>query len=176
MGSLSIRMCDVGGQRSERKKWIHQFENVTGIIFSVDLSCYNQQLLEEPSQNRLMESLVLFDSVVNSPWFMRTSIILYFWNVALFKQKIARDPLDKYFPDYRGGNDLNRAAKYLLWRFNQVNRAKLNMFPHLCEVSDPSNIRLMFAAIKETVLQNALKDSRIPITRPSFGLQFEALL
>jgi guanine nucleotide-binding protein subunit alpha len=43
-------MFDVGGQRSERKKWIHCFENVTSIIFCVALSEYDQVLLEEGSQ------------------------------------------------------------------------------------------------------------------------------
>ncbi|KAI9655559.1 MAG: Guanine nucleotide-binding protein alpha-2 subunit [Bathelium mastoideum] len=129
MGQLSIHMFDVGGQRSERKKWIHCFENVTSIIFCVALSEYDQVLLEESSQNRMMESLVLFDSVVNSRWFMRTSIILFLNKVDLFKAKLTKSPLGNYFPDYSGGNDVNRAAKYLLWRFNQVNRAHLNLYP-----------------------------------------------
>ncbi len=139
-------MFDVGGQRSERKKWIHCFENVTSIIFCVALSEYDQVLLEESNQvsftscdlvpaatdtkqNRMMESLVLFDSVVNSRWFMRTSIILFLNKVDLFRQKLGRSPLSNYFPDYSGGNDINRASKYLLWRFNQVNRAHLNLYP-----------------------------------------------
>lgn len=66
MGQLSIHMFDVGGQRSERKKWIHCFEAVTSIIFCVALSEYDQVLLEESGQNRMAESLVLFESVVNS--------------------------------------------------------------------------------------------------------------
>ncbi len=45
-------MFDVGGQRSERKKWIHCFENVTSIIFCVALSEYDQVLLEESHQVR----------------------------------------------------------------------------------------------------------------------------
>jgi len=161
MGSLSIHMFDVGGQRSERKKWIHCFENVTSIIFCVALSEYDQVLLEESNQNRMMESLVLFDSVVNSRWFMRTSIILFLNKVDLFRQKLGRSPLSNYFPDYSGGSDINRASKYLLWRFNQVNRAHLNLYPHLTQATDTSNIRLVFAAVKETILQNALKDSGI---------------
>jgi guanine nucleotide-binding protein subunit alpha len=60
---------------------------------------------------------------------MRTSIILFLNKVDLFKQKLSRSPLSSYFPDYSGGNDVNRAAKYLLWRFNQVNRAHLNLYP-----------------------------------------------
>ncbi|RUO95601.1 guanine nucleotide binding protein, alpha subunit, partial [Jimgerdemannia flammicorona] len=50
MGQLSIHMFDVGGQRSERKKWIHCFESVTSIIFCVALSEYDQVLLEEAGQ------------------------------------------------------------------------------------------------------------------------------
>lgn len=43
---LFNRMVDVGGQRSERRKWIHCFESVTSIIFLVALSEYDQVLAE----------------------------------------------------------------------------------------------------------------------------------
>lgn len=46
-------MVDVGGQRSERRKWIHCFENVTSIIFLVALSEYDQILFE--SENEVMK-------------------------------------------------------------------------------------------------------------------------
>jgi hypothetical protein len=84
---LNSHSTMLGGQRSERKKWIHCFENVTSIIFCVALSEYDQVLLEESSQNRMMESPVLFDSVVNSRWFMRTSIILFLNKVDLFRTR-----------------------------------------------------------------------------------------
>lgn len=41
------RLFDVGGQRSERKKWIHCFEDVTAIIFCVAMSEYDQVLHED---------------------------------------------------------------------------------------------------------------------------------
>ena len=40
-------MFDVGGQRSERKKWIHCFEGVTAIIFIVAMSEYDLTLAED---------------------------------------------------------------------------------------------------------------------------------
>lgn len=76
-----------------------------------------------------MESFVLFDSIVNSRWFLRTSVILFLNKVDLFQQKIRRSPLSNYFPDYAGGDDAQRAAKYILWRFNQINRSHLNLYP-----------------------------------------------
>uniref|UniRef100_A0A060T1L1 Guanine nucleotide-binding protein alpha-2 subunit n=1 Tax=Blastobotrys adeninivorans TaxID=409370 RepID=A0A060T1L1_BLAAD len=161
MGGMNILMYDVGGQRSERKKWIHCFDNVTLIIFCVALSEYDQGLLEEKSQNRMAESLVLFDSVVNSRWFMRTSVVLFLNKIDVFTEKLPHSPLENYFPDYKGGNDINNAAKYILWRFTSLNRANLNIYPHLTQATDTSNIRLVFAAVKETILQNALRDSGI---------------
>ncbi len=162
-------MFDVGGQRSERKKWIHCFESVTSIIFCTALSEYDQVLLEARNQvcnhshisrsiscvfasliqNRMQESLILFDSVINSRWFLRTSIILFLNKIDVFKSKLpkvrlgcsrsqmctlhdaysSQVPLERYFPEYTGGADINKAAKYILWRFMQANRARLSVYP-----------------------------------------------
>jgi guanine nucleotide-binding protein G(i) subunit alpha len=53
VGDLTYRLFDVGGQRSERKKWIHCFENVTALVFLVALSEYDQMLYEDESVNRM---------------------------------------------------------------------------------------------------------------------------
>ncbi|KAJ7500121.1 heterotrimeric G-protein alpha subunit, GPA3-like protein [Mycena latifolia] len=161
MGDLSIHMFDVGGQRSERKKWIHCFESVTSIIFCTALSEYDQVLEEERRVNRMRESLYLFESVINSRWFLRTSVILFLNKIDVFKRKLPKIPLGRYFPEYAGGNDLQKAAKYILWKFMQENRAKLTVYPHVTQATNTKNIRLVFAAVKETILQNALKDSGI---------------
>ena len=51
-------MFDVGGQRSERKKWIHCFEGVTAIIFCVALSGYDLVLAEDEEMNRSVSQSV----------------------------------------------------------------------------------------------------------------------
>jgi len=55
-----IHLFDVGGQRSERKKWIHCFESVTSIIFCTALSEYDQVLMEAKNQVRLTRAPVQF--------------------------------------------------------------------------------------------------------------------
>lgn len=77
----------------------------------------------------MLESLVLFESVINSRWFARTSIILFLNKIDVFKNKLPKVPLEKHFSDYAGGVDVNKAAKYILWRFMQVNRARLSIYP-----------------------------------------------
>ena len=46
MGARHLHMIDVGGQRCERRKWIHCFQDVTAILFLVSLSGYDQSLVE----------------------------------------------------------------------------------------------------------------------------------
>ena len=63
------RLFDVGGQRSERKKWIHCFEDVTAIIFCVAISEYDQVLHED-------ESTVRQDAVYQVPELMNIITLL----------------------------------------------------------------------------------------------------
>ena len=161
MRHLRIHMFDIGGQRSERKKWIHCFEGVTSIIFCVALSEYDQVLLEDASQGRMGESLMLFESVINSRWFCHSSIILFLNKVDIFRHKLQTTPLENYFPDYRGGPQTHKAAKFILLKFVSLNRARLRIYPHLTCATDTSNITMVFEAVTETILQNSLKQSGI---------------
>jgi hypothetical protein len=49
-----FKMFDVGGQRNERKKWIHCFENVTAVLFVAAISEYDQMLYEDENTNRIV--------------------------------------------------------------------------------------------------------------------------
>lgn len=76
--STMFHMFDVGGQRSERKKWIHCFDNVTAVLFIISLSEYDQVLFEDSSVNRMEESLQLFASVINNIHFKFMPFIVFF--------------------------------------------------------------------------------------------------
>lgn len=66
IGELKYKLFDVGGQRSERKKWIHCFENVTAIIFLVAISEYDQLLYEDQNVVSRGFSLFLCDERANN--------------------------------------------------------------------------------------------------------------
>jgi hypothetical protein len=48
-----FKVVDVGGQRAERRKWMHCFDNVTALIFTAAISEYDQMLFEDRNKNRL---------------------------------------------------------------------------------------------------------------------------
>ena len=71
---FGFRMVDVGGQRSERRKWIHCFENVTSIIFLVALSEYDQILFESDNEVRITIIYTILNNVHSSSQFFFTPI------------------------------------------------------------------------------------------------------
>jgi len=160
IGDITYRMFDVGGQRSERKKWIHCFENVTTILFLVAVSEYDQLLLEDDSVNRMQEALTLFDSICNSRWFIRTSIILFLNKIDRFREKLPISPMKHYFPDYEGGDDYNAACDYILNRFVSLNQSDVKqVYTHFTCATDTTQIKFVMAAVNDIIIQNNLRDS-----------------
>ncbi|GMH96236.1 hypothetical protein TrVE_jg6454 [Triparma verrucosa] len=96
------QLVDVGGQRSERRKWIHCFDDVKAIIFLEGLSSYNQVLFEDSSVNRMHESLNLFKDVVSNPVFEGTPIFMFLNKKDLFEDMIKKTSLKTCFDDYEG--------------------------------------------------------------------------
>eukprot|EP00794_Sanderia_malayensis_P007141 gene7141-7946_t len=158
--NLHFKMFDVGGQRSERKKWIHCFEGVTAIIFCVSLSAYDLVLAEDEETNRMHESMKLFDSICNNKWFMDTSIILFLNKKDLFCDKIKKSPLTICFPEYTGANTYEEAGSYIQMQFENLNSRKgeKEIYTHFTCATDTGNIQFVFDAVTDVIIKNNLKD------------------
>ncbi|KAK2911496.1 hypothetical protein Q8A67_003629 [Cirrhinus molitorella] len=127
--TVIFRMVDVGGQKSERRKWIHCFENVTSIIFLVALSEYDQVLYECANENRMEESKALFKTIISYPWFQESSIILFLNKTDILKEKISKSHLVDYFPQYKGPkSDADAAMKFILTVKDTILRNSLSDF------------------------------------------------
>lgn len=160
IGEMTYRMFDVGGQRSERKKWIHCFENVTAIVFLVAISEYDQKLVEDDSVNRMEEALTLFDSICNSRWFSRTSIILFLNKIDIFREKIYDVPIENYFPDYEDGDDADAACEYFRERFVSLNANEgKQVYSHYTCATDTNQIRFVMSAVADIIIRESLRQA-----------------
>ncbi|XP_041675577.1 G protein alpha q subunit isoform X5 [Drosophila biarmipes] len=160
LDGIVFRMVDVGGQRSERRKWIHCFENVTSIIFLVALSEYDQILFESDNENRMEESKALFRTIITYPWFQNSSVILFLNKKDLLEEKIMYSHLVDYFPEYDGPQrDAIAAREFILRMFVDLNPdSEKIIYSHFTCATDTENIKLVFCAVKDTIMQNALKE------------------
>ncbi|KAL0621667.1 Guanine nucleotide-binding protein G subunit alpha [Plecturocebus cupreus] len=161
--NLHFRLFDVGGQRSERKKWIHCFEDVTAIIFCVALSGYDQVLHEDETTNRMHESLKLFDSICNNKWFTDTSIILFLNKKDIFEEKIKKSPLTICFPEYTGPSAFTEAVAYIQAQYESKNKsAHKEIYTHVTCATDTNNIQFVFDAVTDVIIAKNLRGSPLP--------------
>jgi len=110
---LQFQVVDVGGQRNERKKWIHCFDDVSAILFIVNLAGYDQVMFEDNTRNRMVEELELFNQVVSNPLFEKTPIFVFLNKKDLFETNIKERDMKHVFIDYTGGTHLEPALTYI---------------------------------------------------------------
>lgn len=114
-------VVDVGGQRNERRKWIHCFDNVKAVVFLVGLNGYNQRLFEDSTVNKMHESLKLFKQVVGNPIFRTTPIFLFLNKKDIFETMIKKTPLTVCFPGFKGPEkDVHSALDYVRLEYVRV--------------------------------------------------------
>jgi len=159
--STEFKMIDVGGQRNERKKWIHYFENVAVVLFVLDISTYDQMLYEDEKVSRLEEALNLFEWVCNSRWFRDTSIVVFMNRCDLFKEKITRVPLTVTFPEYTGENTHEEGIYFLEQEFQKRNRNKQKLIVciHCYSPTDHNAVMSGIEAVKKIIAHDHFLDS-----------------
>lgn len=158
---ICFRMFDVGGQRSERRKWIQCFDNVRALLFVSALSGYDMTLYEDGSMNRLDESLQMFSQIVNNRFFKSSAMILFLNKTDLFQDKIrfSGRHLRYYFPDYQGPDcDVDRSARYIqqLFLSKQQRDSKRVVYPHFTCATDTSNVQVVFQSVMDTIIRENL--------------------
>ncbi|KAI3468049.1 hypothetical protein Pfo_024712 [Paulownia fortunei] len=120
------RLFDVGGQKNERRKWIHLFEGVSAVIFCAAISEYDQTLFEDDNKNRMMETKELFEWVLKQPCFEKTSFMLFLNKFDLFEKKVLKVPLNAcgWFKDYQpvstGKQEIEHAYEFVKKKFEEL--------------------------------------------------------
>ncbi|CAL8330879.1 unnamed protein product [Merluccius merluccius] len=157
---IPFKMVDVGGQRSQRQKWFQCFDGITSILFMVSSSEYDQVLMEDRRTNRLVESMNIFETIVNNKLFLNVSIILFLNKTDLLVDKIRLVDIRKAFPEFRGDpRKLEDVQAFLVQAFSRKRRNRARpLFHHFTTAVDTENIRFVFHAVKDTILQENLKD------------------
>ena len=154
---LQFRMYDVGGQRGERKKWIHCFDGVTAILFVASLSEYDQVLSEERTRNRMTESLDLFEGINQLPWFRDIPVILFLNKADLFQLKVKQVDIGTYFPQYTGGNDPQAGLRFIQDEFlRRNNNPDKSIYCHVTDATNTENIAFVWKATKQIILEQSL--------------------
>eukprot|EP00475_Leptophrys_vorax_P034673 TRINITY_DN5625_c0_g1_i1.p1 TRINITY_DN5625_c0_g1~~TRINITY_DN5625_c0_g1_i1.p1 ORF type:complete len:519 (-),score=140.27 TRINITY_DN5625_c0_g1_i1:58-1614(-) len=133
-GMSQFSLIDVGGQRSERLKWVHFFddESVIGVLYVVAISEFNQVLFEDNKTNRLVEALELWKGLLNVTPLKQAALILFLNKVDIFEAKLrhvesfdfvgsSKKGIRAAFPDYSGApSDIQSSLEFIQKKFEDA--------------------------------------------------------
>jgi len=162
VSKVKFTLVDVGGQRSERKKWLHCFGSVTAVIFLTAINEFDMYLEEDLKTNRLVESLKLWKALTSSQFFRQTPFILFLNKSDIFKEKIERIPLKTVFSDYaayaetcKDMNEFERGWRYISKQYS-AHFVGCVFYPHLTCAVDTEACSKIFASVRETLLRDVI--------------------
>lgn len=158
---FNFELVDVGGQRTERRKWIHVFQDVTAVMFIISLSDYNQTLYEDETTNRMQESEKLFGEMLNNVFFRDTPFIVFFNKFDLFVEKLKSVSLTIAYREYTGTQDSKEALDYIKYQrfLCQDNNPDREIFPFNTTATDTTLITNVISSIRDIIMQKILKQT-----------------
>lgn len=176
-----FQMYDVGGQRSERNKWIKCFDNVVNIIFVASLSGYDQVLFENHSSNRMEEAIKVWDDIVNNNILKDVGFILFLNKHDLFLKKISthlfkNEELNlnidyngmepSLVPENQKHQAKNECAQYIKDKFYQVTQARVGYGLFACHYTTAISSEGMDTVLQKTqeqILKKSLIRNGFPL-------------
>eukprot|EP01129_Flabellula_baltica_P000627 TRINITY_DN10601_c0_g1_i1.p1 TRINITY_DN10601_c0_g1~~TRINITY_DN10601_c0_g1_i1.p1 ORF type:complete len:353 (-),score=87.62 TRINITY_DN10601_c0_g1_i1:103-1161(-) len=160
---LNFKIVDVGGQRAERRKWMHCFTDVRAVIFLAAIDEYNMVLEEDGTTNRMEESLQLFSDLTGSRWLCDSVIVLFLNKSDLFKKKIKDHPLSNYFDDIneQDGSNYDAAYEYIEKKYQEAYTGNSTCYSFKTCALDTDKCIKVFSSVTDDVLQSALRKAGI---------------
>uniref|UniRef100_A0A914CP03 Uncharacterized protein n=1 Tax=Acrobeloides nanus TaxID=290746 RepID=A0A914CP03_9BILA len=160
--NTEFRIFDVGGQKTQRRKWIHIFDNVNALFYIAAISEYDLVLREDGVTNRLQDALLLFKSIGNNEMFRTVQIILFLNKKDLFAEKIGKIPLTACFPNYKYKNDYKNGTLYITRKFEQqiIDKQKM-IYTHLTCATDTDHVQFVMNSITDMIIAENFKQTGV---------------
>lgn len=105
---------------------------------------------------------MLFESIANSKYFTKSSLILFLNKIDLFREKVQRGtaPIRKYFPDYTGSDrDVESGQEFFKQKFkNQVRDADKPVYVYFTNATDTTLLDKTMQSVQDTITQTSLNN------------------
>ena len=158
-----LRMTDVGGNRSEMKKWIHFFDDVDSVLFISALSDYDQWDHDyEVPVNKLSLSLEVFSRICATPQFAKAALLLFLNKLDIFEEKVARRRFADSHKSYSGSQDSDAVKKHIRKLFSNVAEEGGHLerlYAHFTNATDTENVSHVFDASLDLIIEENMKGS-----------------
>jgi len=158
-----FHIFDVGGQKTERRKWdvLSTTQKPTAILFFSSLTDFDVPLLtEEGNRTRMDESIEVWEELLNKEELQNATIILFLNKSDLFEDKIARVNMSETFSDYAGEHSFEEATEYMKKKFiskaNGTSHDPDNIHSHVTCAIDTEVMKKVFDSVSAEIFKQRL--------------------
>ncbi|CAI5439325.1 unnamed protein product [Caenorhabditis angaria] len=168
---LKLKLIDVGGQKSERRKWLPLFEDSRVILFVIDLTGYAkkseesrleilrsaifQKWWEDPGNvSDLKVALKIFEDVSNNAILKNAVFLMFFNKFDLFEELLRDFEIERCFSKFKGkSGDLDECSDFIRQKFLRAAKHRKSIYPHFTTATNTENIKMVFRASMESVFK-----------------------
>ncbi|KAJ3366571.1 hypothetical protein HDU91_001792 [Kappamyces sp. JEL0680] len=152
-----LHVIDVSGLSHHRSTWISYFDDVNAILFVASLSCYDQTMAEEDGVNRMVDSLVLFEDVVNHKLLEKKFFVLFLNKKDIYETKVKTKHIVDYFPQYKGKKgSVSQGIKYFDAKFRDQNKLEKQIVSHVTCCTDTKIMEVIVDSVLESIISGLL--------------------
>jgi guanine nucleotide-binding protein G(i) subunit alpha len=145
-------LYDTGGQRNERRKWIHVMERVSVLVYVTAIGDYDAVCYEDSETNRIRESVECFAEVSNCSFLMDVPIVLVFTKADVFEKKFAKEDISKYLPEFRGHTVQTARDLMVDLHLRKVKNLQRDISVHFVNFIDPGKSKTFFVDVRDHFL------------------------
>lgn len=125
----------------------------------VSLSSIDMTMLEDPSVNRMLDSLFLFEQTTINPMLQKCDFILFLNKKDLFADKVPSFKLNSLFPEYQGPNhNVVEYTKFIRSKFQKSFKSKRDLIIHVTCATSTSAISVIISSVVNSLVANTLRD------------------
>mmetsp|Transcript_110528 Transcript_110528/g.165451 ORF Transcript_110528/g.165451 Transcript_110528/m.165451 type:complete len:423 (-) Transcript_110528:6-1274(-) len=162
--NVMFELYDVGGQRSERRKWLDCFDDMDAVIFVAAISEYDQGLAESKKTNRMSEAIEVFRAVCRNRSFKDTPMVLFLNKKDVYAEKIQYSDIAKQepFKDYEGPEkDFKAGAEYFISHFQDcMNKGgRKDQYIHVTCATDTEQMKVVMESTRKNTFKANLENA-----------------
>lgn len=155
----TFRVIDLGGQRTERRRWLEALQSTTAVIFVSSLCEFDQRLREDFDASRFLETIHLFTELLENN-IQDKCIVVLLNKLDLFKLKMngpSKNNFSAYFKDYAGPLTWEPCLAHIRQQFVQAaqkERCKISV--HSIVAIETDNVKLVWTEIRTQIIQHSI--------------------
>ncbi|KAF8742334.1 hypothetical protein AX14_005200 [Amanita brunnescens Koide BX004] len=157
-------ITDVGGSKYSRATWASFFDDVQAIIFLAPLA-FDQYLEEDPTVNRLEDSIKLWKEMCSNKILANAELILFLNKKDLLKKTLESGvDVKDYIANYTGNNTVQQVTEFYIGKFKgyqkRLSPVERRFLCYSTSAIDTHSMGLLLAQVRDTITIQHLKEIR----------------